>query len=188
MKRLELLGPGGPAKRAYIGPGWPEWLLGLACTVLISTQVRDLGRAKLPQTLESYYFANSNAERIHTFAVGVDVLILLLIAAWIIRGSLKKWLEPAVLTLAILGFGLVWYELVGAMTLNLPQAEFTELPYRPINQFGLVGSGVFFAYLISKIQMPKLKPVATILIKLAFVFCSYLVQLMFYDFLVGVKK
>ncbi|MCB0825802.1 MAG: hypothetical protein KDC26_06405 [Armatimonadetes bacterium] len=188
MKRLELFGPGGPAKRAYIGPGWPEWLLGLACTILISTQVRDLGRAKLPQTLESYYFAASNAERIHTLAVGVDILILLFIAAWIIRGSLKKWLEPIVIGLAIMGFGLVWYELVGAMALHLPQAEFTELPYRPMNQFGLVGSGVFGAYLIAKIQMPKLKPVASVLIKLAFVICSYLMQLMFFDFLMGIKK
>ena len=138
---------GAPAQGKYEGPGVAEWVLGFACSALIATQLRSATLPIDPQTALSYYFANPNVRLFHNLAIALDALIVICVAAWIFMWRRAVIWQALIAIFALLGTGLIWFELVQALSISGQNYTLTSLPFTPINNVGLLGAGLFVGYL-----------------------------------------
>lgn len=159
---------GSSTKGKYVGPSAREWFLGLACTGLAATQIGSIMATVPPQTAMAYYYQRPGVVALHWMSVLVDLVLVVCVAGWIFRSaSAGIWANVIGVACAI-GIVLVWLELGIALkpdpTMNylLP-----GLPFRPINNVGLVGASVFLGYLTLRMPSGTINPVPAVTTKMA---------------------
>lgn len=123
--------------------------------------------------------------QIHLIGLCIAVFTILGIVGWIAFPAISKIAELSVRILAAIGFALVWIEL--AMASGMADARFllNDLPFRPINNLGIVGATIFGAYFLVKLPQGTLKPLPTLLIKTSLLLGLYVVQAVFFDTSMG---
>lgn len=142
----------------YQGPGAQEWALGLAAAVLLAADVQAKVGAETVQTAQRYYFRVPGVSVFQGISLVVDALVVVAVLAWLIWPTLRKVSTVVLMACAVTGPPVVWGELVLAL-LSQRGAVYllTGLPFRPVNNFGLIGSTVFWLYLVSRQRFaPKL--------------------------------
>lgn len=181
----DLLGPGGPAKGPYNGPRAPEWVLALALTILVGQEVQTLRSAGTPQSAVRYYFENAWVNPMHVGAVALDVLLILIVASWIFWPRFKEKFEIACAIGVSLGFCLAWVEIVRAVATQ-PNGLYIlrELPIRPVNNLGLIGSQVFLTYMVFKIPTGKVGGLPGFALRVGIACVAWMIQTMAYDALI----
>ena len=154
-------------KRAsYRGPGAADWIVAFASTILIALEIQTQEALGLLQSGTSYYFDSPWVPQIHRLAIGLDGLVFFFAALWL-ASPWKRLAERAMTVVAVLGLLLCWVEIVYATKLAtgavfiLPQ-----LPFRPVNNVGMVGAQVFGTYLLFKAPVVRLAGWRALLVKL----------------------
>ena len=165
---MNLNFPGGPAKGKYVGPAAREWFLGLAATGLAATQINSLLAPIPPQTALSYYTVRPGIAVLHLLAVLIDFVLLVAIALWIFKAEKAKIWSGVVGTACAVGIVLVWLELGVAVRPDIAQQYLLPgLPFRPINNLGLIGASVFLGYLTLRMPSGSINPVPAVTTKVA---------------------
>jgi hypothetical protein len=178
--------PAQAAKGQYRGPGWAEWILGFAAAIMAATQFRSLFDEPLRQTALSYYFQESGVRVFHAVSVVLDLSIALVVMIWIFVPRRVALWSAIVAGLCLVGPVLVWIEL--ARILN-PGAErvfvLDGLPFRPVNNMGLLGSTIFLGYLGFRLPLGSVGGVARVALGCVLWGGIFGVQSMIYDQLVN---
>lgn len=160
----------------YDGPGWQDWLLSFASSVLIAAEIKTQAGRETLQSTASYYFAEPNVPLFHQAALIIDIAILAFVALWIVS-PWKKASQTVLITLAGAGIGVCWSEAINAAQLQTDSVYvLSGLPFFPLNNIGIVGAQLFGTYLLFKIPTRGLKKIAEILIKVALAFCFWFAQ------------
>ena len=133
------------------------------------------------QSNYNYYAEIPGIQFIHNCAMFTTFGILATLTFWIAFPKFAHQCRIVVASLSVIGFGLVWVELIRAVTIRDPRFLLSELPLHPINNWGFVGSSVFAAYLIFKLPSGMLKTVPTILLKTAFALSLFAIQFIFFE-------
>jgi len=142
----------------YQGPGAQEWAIGLVAAVLLAADVQARLGSETVQTAARYYFRVQGVALFQGLSLALDALVVLTVLVWLVWPRTKRAASVVLLFCAVVGPPLVWGELMLAM-LSQRGAMYvlTGLPFRPINNFGLIGSSAFWLYLVSKQRFaPKL--------------------------------
>lgn len=176
---------GDNARGEYQGPGWAEWLLGLAATALAATQLRALIETPPPQTALGYYFQEPYIRLAHILATGVDLALVLTVAAWIFFWKKAELWSVIVAALCVAGAGLAWGELWLASKPD-PTRVYTlqGLPFAPVNNMGLLGAAVFCGYLALKLPTGNMARIPSALTRLAIWVGFFGLQWILYDIFV----
>lgn len=131
-------------------PGVPEWLFGLACTFLVAAETQSQGERQRPQSAASYYFDAPIVGQLHWAGMVLCGLVVLAVLVWLAT-PLKKQARFALVCLAIAGFLLAWGEVFYALQAQEGSIYIlSDLPFRPVNNLGVIGAQVFGTYLILK--------------------------------------
>lgn len=168
MNQADSFNPGYTRER-YQGPPWQNWLFAFAVSILIALEIRYFMSSAVAQSATSYYWKEPNVKTYHYLALLLDFLIIVWTTAWIFWPKLKKVGEMLIGFFAAGAYVLICIELIHAIK---PFDRFyllTELPFRPINNFGLWGLFIFSSYFILKLELRKLKPVWGWLMKLGLI-------------------
>lgn len=176
-----------PAARwrfAYAGPGVTEWLLGGLCTAMIADCMANLSQMDVPQTAPFYYSQTPGVIGMQLTSIGLNVLVLVLLIAWIITQKNESPLKGFVMGLSAMGSGLIWTELMIARGTQ-PNATYvlSGLPYHPVSSWGLLGAQAYITYLIFQLPDGRLNWWMGALLKAAFAACAWLVQISVWDVL-----
>ena len=149
----------------YAGPGAQEWVLGLMTTALLSGNLQARFNTEGLQNANRYYFRGVGIGLLQNLGVIVDLLVIFAIVGWLVWPSRRVWFEATIMSATVLGPPVVWAELILALSTQ-PNRVFVleSLPFRPVNNIGLLGSSVFLLYLLSKQRFTK-KLWADLLIK-----------------------
>ena len=138
-------------------PGLAEWLVAFASTALIAVEVQGRGDLMRLQSSSAYYFDSPWVKQIHLGALVIDGLMIGLVAIWFLS-RLRGWPLRLLPIVAGLGFLLCWGELLYALRLQEGAIYvLMDLPFRPVNNGGVIGAQVFGTYLILRIPNEKLK-------------------------------
>ena len=175
-----------PEQWTYSGPGWVEWAFSFAVTVLTAGSINARREMSDIMSAARYYSQVDGVILLHNLAFVVNTLFLLTVAAWIFLSRRQVPFSWVPQVLAVLGACLAWTEIVIARGTQPNSTYILEsLPYRPINNMGLLGAQVFLMYLIFKSRSGELKPWPAFLIKAAFCLCLWLLQLGAWEILAG---
>ena len=117
----------------------------------------------------------------HGTAIAILFLIIGSLAVWIAFPRFANALRLVVITLAVMGFGLVWFELARAAVIVDPRFTLQDLPFHPINCMGVIGATVFGSYILLKLPSGLLKPLPATLIKASFILSLFIAQLMLFE-------
>lgn len=160
----------------YNGPGLLDWLTSFGATILIALEINARGARDMVQSGVSYYFIEPGIESIHTISVSLNILFLVCAGLWII-GKFKKPAQWTMIGIAAVAVVLCWAELLYSLRL-IEGAVYTlpELPWRPINNLGIVGAQVFGSYLIFKLPQTSLKAMPAFLVKAGLCVCLWFAQ------------
>ncbi len=138
-------------------PGFAEWLLALAAMALIAAEVQTRQDIVRVQSSTAYYFDTPWVPQLHLAATVLDVLVFLLVGLWIVtpwRGRVRAVLGAVCVVAIVLG----WGELVYAVRAQDGAVyRLLDLPFRPINNLGVIGAQVFGTYLILRSPTRRLK-------------------------------
>lgn len=174
--------PGAPAKGKYQGPGWAEWLLGFGVTALAATQLRSFLDDVAPQTALSYYYQEPGVRTFHVLAMGIDLLIVCLVALWIFVWRKAEIWAIGIVILCTAGAGLAWFEIVRAINpISDKVYELEGLPFYPINNLGILGAGIFVGYIALKLPMGEIGKFAQAMTKIALVVSMIGVQWILFE-------
>ncbi len=183
---MTILEAGAPTKGKYVGPGWSEWLLGLASTVLLASQLQVRKGADDFLSAQHYYFLERNVFLLQNLALTTNFAVILCVTFWIFQSQFRAVLEPALAGLAFIAIVLVWVEISHAVHLQGHTLyRLNELPFHPVANSGLVGSTIFGGYLLSKIPEGHETPWVTWLIKLAYIGGLFCLQLVAFELLLN---
>ncbi|MBS1709342.1 MAG: hypothetical protein JSS65_11575 [Armatimonadetes bacterium] len=139
------------------GPGGKDWLFGLAVTVLFATDLAYLKNLEGVQTAVRYYSQTPGVAAVHAIGFTVDLLVLATMAWWFVRPFRRYGPETILASLAAAGILACWAELLIALkALHGAVYRLDDLPFRPINNWGLIGVAVFGLYLVAKTDMRRL--------------------------------
>ncbi len=139
-----------PFFEKYRGPGGPDWMVAIACSMLIAAEVQTSASRQQIQSGVSYYFDSPWVPQIHTLALVIDGLIIGLAVVWMVP-RLARFAEGAMVAVAALGLLLCWFEVVYALRLQAGTVYvLPSLPFQPVNNVGVLGAQVFGSYLILK--------------------------------------
>ena len=135
---------------AYSGPRLAEWILAFACTVLLGSNLQNRLGTEGVQTADRYYFLSPQVQVLQVAGCLVDVAVILGCVAWLVWPKRARIWEMVLLVVVALGAPIAWLELVHALSTQ-PNGVYVlgELPYRPINNVGIVGSTVFLLYVVA---------------------------------------
>jgi hypothetical protein len=173
-------------KIRYRGPGALEWIFSFLATILIGSQLMVFRRAGEPQTSYGYYFQESGVETIHWAAVVVNGLFIATTLYAIVRGRKQGAVTVLWVTAALVGIALAWYEL--ARIVNAPANPlyvFDALPFRPVNNFGLLGAQIYGSYLLLKLPDGDLPKWLSFIVKIGFAACFFALQAVAWDWMAG---
>ncbi len=145
-----------PAEPRREGPGAKDWLFGIAVTGLLATCLAFLRDQEGIQTANRYYSQKPGVAEVQFVGFAVDLLIILTIAWWLARPIKRFWPETLLALWSAIGFVACWIELFLAL-FTLPGAVYRldDLPFRPVNNWGLLGATVFMTYLVGKSDFSK---------------------------------
>lgn len=161
----------------YQGVSVREWILGLAAIGLTGNQIISLNATNRSISGLDYYFREPLVPLLQWGGLAIAVLVGLGVLLAIIFPSFRPILLRSLPVLAITGAGLVWIELTRALLPNPNRIyELSDLPFRPINNFGLLGSTLFIGYLLFCLPHGKVPPIPLFFIRAALVAAFYLVQ------------
>lgn len=169
----------------YRGPGAVDWIAGLACSGLVASEIQ-LGKTReMVQSATAYYFDSPWIPQLHTLALTVDVSMLALVMLWLVS-PLKRACQVAMSTVALIGLVLAWGEVLYAVRLQ-EGAVFVlqNLPFQPVNNFGVAGAQVFASYLIFKLPSGRLTGWRSVLVKLGLCFAFWMFQFMVWQMVVS---
>lgn len=153
----------------YAGPGWQEWLLAFAMTLLGASTLQSLGAMDVAQSAERYYSATPGVVALQHAGLTVNVLVVLATLAWIAIHKNRVFLSSVIMGLAVSGILLIAAELVLAARTQAPGSfQLSELPYRPVHAMGIVGIQVYAAFLLFKAPDGKLSLPVSLAIKAGF--------------------
>ena len=156
--------------------------MGLSCGALAATQINALTSSAPLQTALSYYLKEPGVRPMHVLAFLLDFLMVAWVALWLFIPRRAILWQLLLLSTAIVAGGLVWLELYRA---TVPDASrvyvLDSLPFRPVNNFGLVGAGVFFGYITLKLPVGRLSTLPAVLVRFALAFSVLGLQWMLYD-------
>lgn len=172
--------PGGviPEQWTYVGPGWREWVFSFAVTILTGNSLLASSNMDELLSAERFYRQVRWVSELHTAAYVVNIAIVALIALWIFMARRRVSFLWVIMALAAVGAVLCWIEIGIALgTQPNPIFVLRELPFRPINNLGLVGSQIFLMYLIFKIPQGGMKTWPALVVNLALSLCLWLLQL-----------
>jgi hypothetical protein len=148
-------------------PGAAEWLAALACSALIAAETQTQGERQRLQSATSYYFDAPYVPLLHTVSLVVDVLMVALPLAWLAT-SYKSLAQKALYYVAAFGLLLAWGEVLYALRLQEGAVyQLGQLPFRPINNLGVIGAQVFATYLILNSPAGRLTGWRAFLVKCA---------------------
>lgn len=156
-------------------------MYGVAVSILGAFELSEFLDSGRTQTADSYYFQVPGIATFHVLGLAVVALSLLCLATWIAMPKFAPVLRVVVVGLAMFGFALVWAELARATVIRDPRFLLESLPFRPINNLGLIGANVFGGYMLLKLPAGLLRPFPATVIKLTFVAGLVIVQLMIYE-------
>lgn len=160
----------------YTGPAWEDWLASFGATILIALEINARGARDMVQSGVAYYFMEPGIEAVHTVSVSLNIAFLACAIVWLVT-KYQKHAERAMVALAVVAFVLCWWELTYALQLQESSVfRLPELPFRPINNLGIVGAQVFGGYLIFKLPHQHLKAVPLFLIKSGLCVCLWAFQ------------
>ncbi len=169
------------APKDYDGPGWQDWLFAFVCTLLIGYEVFVARGAEQQQSALSYYVEVPGVRLLQTAGLTVTSAVVGLTLLWILFGR-RTVVERALVGLALTGIALCWIEAVRALaTQPNPVFVLSELPFRPVNNMGLVGSQVFATYLLLKAPDSRMSPGRSLAVKAGLAVCVWLVQWLVWD-------
>lgn len=161
----------------YQGVGLREWILGLAAIGLTGNQIISLNATNRSISGLDYYFREPLVPLLQWGGLAIAVLVGLGVLLAIVFPGLRSTVLRLLPVLAITGAGLVWVELTRALLPNPNRIyELADLPFRPINNFGLLGSTLFIGYLFFCLPDGKVPPIPLFFIRAALVAAFYLVQ------------
>jgi len=173
---------GETTKGSYSGPGWPEWLLCVAATTLIALGILTFRSAADPQTADRYYFEQGWVTPLHATAIVLDVAILVATAIGIFLSRRRVKTESLLAALAYIGILLAWSEILIAVRSQPTELyRLTQLPYRPMNNSGLLGAQVFASYLVFKLPPGRLGGWSNFWIRFAIALGVLVAQLLIFD-------
>ena len=160
----------------YCGPGWQDWLASVGATLLIAAEIRTQAARDTLQSSASYYFQTEGVQLMHSAALLIDGSLLALAVVWVAT-RYKTFAERTMVAAAAAGFVLCWWEIVFAFRAQAGAVYvLTDLPFRPVNNLGIVGAQVFGSYLILKTPSGRLKPAAAVAVKVGLAVCLWVFQ------------
>lgn len=166
---------------SFEGPGWQEWALSFVCTLLVGYGA-FVGREMAdPQAAERYYSQLPGVQAFQIGGLAVSLGVLVSTLAWIVLRR-SAWLMGVVRVLAVAGILLAWGEIVRASN-SQPDPVFVlnQLPFRPVNNMGVVGAQAFASYLILRGPSGSGSPWAWLLAKAGLSVCVWMFQLVVWD-------
>lgn len=179
---------GAGAKGEYHGPGWPEWLLGLAATALGATQISHLLASVPLQSAESYYLKRGGVVPLHIGSAIVDLLAVFAVAGWIFAWKRSRLWSLMLSAVCFVGTVLVWLELYLATGREVFQVYILpDLPFRPVGNMGLLGATVYLGYLTMRMPTGSMKLAVGVLVKLGIWMGLFGVQWVIFDRMVALR-
>lgn len=140
----------------YAGPGVPEWTVGLATSALLSANVQVRLNSVGVQNSTRYYFRQPWVVPLQNLGVALDVVVLASVAGWLVWPNKRVMFEWALVVAASLIPPVAWAEIALALgTRSNPVYVLDALPFRPVNNVGVVGASVFLLYLLVKQPFSK---------------------------------
>lgn len=134
----------------YQGPGAQEWALGLVAAVLLAADVQARLGAETVQTAQRYYFRVPGVPAFQAASLALDAAVVLTVLVWLVWPNSRRVCSGLLIACAMIGPPVVWGELVLALVAQKGAVyTLTGLPFRPVNNFGLIGSSAFWLYLLS---------------------------------------
>jgi hypothetical protein len=175
---------GSPFFEKYRGPGGPDWMVAVACSMLIAAEVQTQSARQLVQSGAAYYFDSPWVPQIHTLALVVDGLVIALVMLWMVF-QLKRFAQVAIVGVAALGLALCWFEVLYALRLQEGTVYVLgNLPFQPVNNVGVAGAQVFGSYLILKTPSGKVQGWRAWAVKLALAVAFWFFQSMVWQMVV----
>ncbi len=173
-----------PFFEKYSGPGGPDWLVAVACSMLIAAEIQTQTARQRIQSGASYYFDSPWVPQMHTLAIVIDGLMVALAMLWMVF-QLKRFAQVGMVIVAVLGFALCWIEIVYALNLQAGTVyKLPGLPFQPVNNVGVIGAQVFGGYLILKTPSGKVQGWRAWVVKLALVTAFWFFQSMVWQMVV----
>jgi hypothetical protein len=115
---------------------------------LIAGEFKTQGERDRLQSAVSYYFDSPWVPQIHTLALVVDGLLIGLALLWLVT-PLKRLGQVGMPIVAAAGLVLCWAEVLYAQRLQEGAVYvLLQMPFRPVNNVGVIGAQVFGTYLI----------------------------------------
>ncbi|MCU0315231.1 MAG: hypothetical protein MUC92_01420 [Fimbriimonadaceae bacterium] len=172
------------AVKPYSGPKWPEWVLSLAVCFLIASLLQTRRQSEYGQTAQRYYFETPGIPILHTIALTLNLILLVSIFLWVVKPVFERFISPLVSFLAFGGILLAWYEVIRATaTQPNPIYILQELPYRPVNNLGILGASIFCGYLLFRMPYGFVEVWRSNLIRIGLAVGLFLCQTIAYEFL-----
>jgi len=156
--------------------------LSLAATTLIGLEILNFRNAADPQTADRYYFEQSWVPWLHYGAIAINVAVVgaTMVGVFLSRRTIRT--EPLVGILAYLGVLLAWSEIMLALRSQPTELyRLVDLPYRPMNNFGLLGAQIFVTYLVFKLPAGRLGAWQVFLLRTSLAIGAFLAQLLVYE-------
>lgn len=166
---------------ARLNIGAREVLFSLAGTVLLATDVFVGRKSDMPQTAEAYFSAEPRAHVSQTAAVSIDISFVLTCLLWILFPKFAKTARVVLLALAVAGIVVGWSTIVWAAGLQSPVYVLRELPFRPLANYGMVGTVVFGAYLAYCLPTGRMSRWSAFVIRTLLAACQALFQWVVWD-------
>ena len=160
----------------YDGPGWQDWLASVSASLLIAAEIRTQGARDALQSSASYYFQTDGVQLMHSAALVIDGSLLALAVVWVAT-RYKTFAERTMVAAAVAGFVLCWWEIVFAYRAQAGAVYvLIDLPFRPVNNLGMIGAQIFGSYLILKTPSGRMKPVPAVVVKVGLAVCLWVFQ------------
>ena len=166
------------ALERFRGPGVVDWIAGLGCSVLIAGEVQMKGAREMLQSAAAYYFDSPWVPQIHALALTVDAAMIALVMLWLVS-PFKRASQIAMTVVAAIGLLLCWAEIVYAVRIQAGAVfVLQQLPFQPVNNFGVGGAQVFASYLIFKFPSGRLAGWRSALVKVGLCVAFWMFQFM----------
>jgi hypothetical protein len=171
--------------QGYRGPGWQEWALSFACALLVGHDAFIARALREPQSAESYYRLLPWVPAMQSAGLAIDLGVMTVTLAWIFFGRNGARFRQAVRALAVLGVLTVWAEVWRAAHVESRVFTLTGLPFKPVNNAGIIGAQVFAVYLLAVAPSGRGPWWRTLLAKAGLAFCFWLFQWLLWSALAG---
>jgi hypothetical protein len=173
-----------PLFEKYRGPGAADWLVTLACSALIATEIQTQGASQRAQSGASYYFESPWVPQLHVGALVIDGLMIALAMVWLLTPT-RKFARVAMVCVAFVGLSLCWGEIMYALHVQEGAVyRLDGLPFQPVNNGGVIGAQVFGTYLLLRAPAGRLEGWRAWAVKSALAVAFWVFQFMVWQMVV----